>query len=109
MENPYAGKSRAELDRQAELIRMAVAELEKAEAQAKEAAQVRENIIAAAALKWAYGILSNRGKLGEKFADIPQQAFPRESLLARPASLSETQVHNIKEAFLEAVQGLVKG
>lgn len=51
MENPYAGKSRAELERQTELIRLQMAELEKAEAQAKEAAQVRENILAAAALK----------------------------------------------------------
>lgn len=109
MDNPNEGKSRAETERQIALAQMWLKELDERDAKEREAAQVRENIIAAAALKWAYGILSNRGKLGEKFADIPQQAFPRESLLARPAGLSETQVHNIKESFLSAVQGLVKG
>lgn len=109
MDNSYAGKPRAELERQAELIRLEMLALEKAEAKAKEAEQVRENIVAASALKWAYGVLSSRGKLGEKFADIPQQAFPRETLLGRPADLSETQVHNIKEAVSQALQGVVKG
>ena len=107
--NPFAGKSLAELQRQAEYIRLEMEAIAKAEAKAKEAEHVRENIIAAAAFKWAYNVLQSRGKLGEKFADIPQQAFPREALLAKPADLSEAQVHGLKESAVKALMDLARG
>jgi len=109
MENPYAGKSRAEIERQLELARMQLAELDAMEAKARAAGEVKENIAAAALFKWAYSLLQSRGKLGERFADIPAPAFPREAVLARAADLSESEVAKVKKAVMDAVMAAVKG
>lgn len=84
--NRFRDKSPAELDRlQAELD------------EAKNAVYAKKDLVALKAFKWSMKWLSSRGKLPTMLSDIPQQAYPRESVLARPGNISETEISNIEK------------
>lgn len=55
-----------------------------------------KDIYAARIIKNAIQHLKDRNLCPEVFAEIPQQAYPREANLAKPADLSETQIQTIK-------------
>lgn len=99
--NRYMSMSPAERERQRALLN-----------QADAAAGAALDVAAAALLKWAFlrlkGADEKTNKLGKLFENIPIQAFPKESTLAKVGGLSETQIENIKKAVLDAVEKAAK-
>jgi hypothetical protein len=98
-QNPFLSMSAEERARQKKLLEYALAFDDAA-----------LDVAAVAALKWGYARLKSRDKLGEIFANINQQALPREATVGKAADLSETQIEAIKKAAVEALEkGLEKG
>lgn len=95
MENPFLKLSASERAKQLDLLKAAM-----------ESDQAASDIVAATALKWAIDRLGSRDKLSDAWTSIPQQAYPREKLLARFGDLSETQIHNLAEATRKALDGI---
>ena len=97
--NPFLSMSAKERARQKQLLDYAL-----------EFDNAALDIAAAAALKWGFNRLKAREKLGEAFANISQQAFPREANLGKVADLSESQIEAIKKAAVDALESsLSKG
>lgn len=96
--NPYIGKSQAELKRQMELL-----------TQAMEAEEAALDVAATVALKWAMRRLKERGKLGSNWDAITPQSLPKESLMAKPAGYSESEVSAIDKRVLAAIEKAAKG
>lgn len=97
----------------ADEIRAQMAELQKqlanAEAEEQRALQhsaTKSLVAVVAAFKEAHGKLLSAGVLGEAFANIPQQALPREAVIARRGDLSESEVVAAKKAGRDAIAKL---
>jgi hypothetical protein len=72
-----------------------------------EADEAVKDIVAVFALKASIARLKERGKLGAGWDSISPQMMPKESLMAKPAGLSETQVDDIKKSVEKAL-GAIK-
>ena len=80
------------------------AERERRKKIAAAAKDAKLDVAAAAAIRWGFMRLKAREKLGADLAAISHQSLPRETLLAKSAELSETEVSNIKQAVAEACE-----
>lgn len=103
--NKYLEMSAAERARQRELLD-----------QADAATDAVKHVAATIALKWAMEVLKGakdsegnypKSKLGSGWSSISPQMMPKESLMAKPAGLSETQVDGIKKSVEKAL-GAIK-
>lgn len=97
-QNPFLGKSPAELERQKQYLEQAMA-----------ANDARADVAAAAALRWAYNRLKKREKLGAAWENFSHQGLPKEALLAKPAGFSETEIKGIEDAVTSALEKAAKG
>lgn len=97
-ENPFFGKSNAELERQKTLLDQAMA-----------ANGAKLDVAAAAAMRWAYNHLKKRDKLGASWESFSHQALPKEGNLAKPAGFSETEIKIIEDSVTSALEKAAKG
>lgn len=92
-QNPFAGKPRAELERQRKLLDMAFA-----------AEDAKRKVALACAFNFAFSEMQKAGDLTKSFEGVNQQSLPRPSLLGKPAGLSETEISNIKNAVIAGLE-----
>ena len=111
-ENPFAGKSRAEIARQQEYLRLALADIEAAEAKAERAKNSALLTVAAATFAWSVQTLLEHGKFGgltDTMSALKPQSFPRPALMAKDADMTESQVSALKQGAIDALMRVVKG
>lgn len=97
-ENPWRSKTRAQRDHERKMMD-----------QADAAEDARADVVAAAAMRWAYNHLKKRDKLGAAWENFSHQALPKEANLAKPAGFSETETSNIEKSATDALEKAAKG
>ena len=96
-----------EIRAQIAALQMQLNKAEEAERIERGKAEAIRTISEIAAFKELLGRLKAReGVLGQSWHDIPQQAQPREKLIAKAYDLSETELHNAKAKGIKAVASL---